>query len=271
MKKFILGTLVTIGVLVGVAAWILGDSFGPVSRLLKGEAKNKLESLVDQSKLDHAKAEEAVAQARVRAGEIQSIMAATNAHIANLEQDIAKAQLEIDRSRQTLMTIEARLMENKPIATQSGRILGEDEIRIRVQDHGQTIALAEEKINLFNGLLKNHQERRAYLAEVAKQVPIELAKLELSVKHLAEKVKMYEHYQARIKEDKNAGLANGAWLSDAQQTLETAHAEIDTRLAEFDAKMKLVNDNKPMKAPADHKNTLEDIRRILANDALAEK
>jgi len=264
-----LGLVLIVGITSLAVPWILGKNFRPWVSTVRLSAREQLEQLVDKYRFEMAKAQTAVADARKRVEAVRGALADTTAGIRAVENDLKLARHEVEEAKTQLAGMEQRLTAGQPVRLVSGRTLSTEEITIRAQDYGQRIDLANQKIAFLEDMLKRRQERKEKLARLNTQAPLELARLELSVRHLAAKVKLYEEQRARFEEEKDAETAVAGLFEQAQQTLEAAHTEVDHKLAEFDAMLDASLDTKV--APATEAATaggdaLSEIRRILGRD-----
>jgi chromosome segregation ATPase len=238
MFKFVSIALILVTALTLGAAWILGDDFRPWVRTLKDDRKSDLEQLVDSHRLQLHKAEHALEKASRQANEAERSLAATNAALVRLESDLRKARREAEDAKTILNELKQNSERGQTIVAGDGRVLSPQESQLRIADLTHQASLAEQRITMLEDLLRRHRERKERLEVVVREAPGELARLELSVRHLGEKVRLYEEYRELVPE---TGGGKDAF-AEARRTLEAAHAEVDARLKVVEGRMGAVSE-----------------------------
>lgn len=266
-RRSMLGVLAAVAVIGLAAWWVLGPNLGTWLTVLRLDARDQMEKLIDKQRYQLVKAQAAVGECRERVEKLREAFALATSDVKRRETALAGARRELDEARRQLEVIELTLSSGKAVRTVSGRQLSSDEVHLRVKDQGQRIELAKQKIAFHADLLKRAEERRDKLTQLHGQAPLELARLELSVRHLEEKVKMYQEQRELLRQEKEANGSVAGLFEKAQQTLEAAHADIDSKLAGLNA---LLDASRELAGPPSNDSTrnadlLAEVRNLLGS------
>lgn len=240
-RRTLIGTLLIGAVITLAVAGILGDRFGPWVDTARNAARGELESLVDQSKYRLALAEKAVEKARERCSKLREVVAQNESLIKVQERSLGQARREGDESRSGLAFIEERRKAGEVVRLRGGRELTSDELELRVLEYRQRIDQSQEKVRYLEAFVERCRVRQNQLLEQARQAPLELAKLELSLNHLAEKTRFYDE-QRKLLAAEGKMAADADLCKEARQTLDKAHAELDAGLSVFDNRFPFKDD-----------------------------
>jgi hypothetical protein len=267
-KKTSLAAVVVVGL--GIT-WVLGKNVRPWLATVKTSLRERLEQTVDKYKYELTKAELAVADARQQVSGVRKAQATAAAGVRRLEQELLRARKEVETCKTQLAALAKRLEAGETVRLVSGRALSAEEVALYVQDHGQRLELARQKIAMLEGVLGRRRERKAQLDELGRRAPLELARLEISVRHLGEKVKLCEEQKARLDEEQESEGDLTRLFEQAQSTLQSAHTALDVRLAEFDSLFRVgVQTPPPVAGEEDAaRRALTEIRTLLGKEAPA--
>ncbi|QDT78252.1 hypothetical protein Mal35_16840 [Gimesia maris] len=271
MFRNIIGvTLITVTVLF-VGSILLGDKALPMIMSVQNSAQDGLEELIGRYKVKHEAAKIAVKDATKRAATVNRTFQSEMVAIKHLDLSIASAKKDIDDAKLILAQYEDRLEHGLPVMLVSGRRLSPDEVRTRVRRCSHKIELANDKMAFLTSMQSSRQNRLTKLAELRKQAPIELDRLQLSLTFLEEKLAFYQEMKVMVDDNQIAQLQASGIFSTAQEALEDAHLAIDQQLSQFDAIVEATLGSEelaPTDGPSKASDTdlLADIRGILNKD-----
>lgn len=235
MRGHAMSRLLMVGVLVVLAvaalAWILGPDWESFKNAWKGSARDQILSLVEESRLKVARAEEKIEQAQKGQARLPGQIVRLRAHLDRIDRQKGQAEAQIARSRSDLQWMRKRLGEGLPVRTVSGRKLTVQQARLRVRRLQQQLALAGEKLTFMDQLRRKGSARLAKLQQQHRDGAFALEQLAMSRDALLEKAEWYEQ-MASLTEDLPEGAGGyDELLAEAQRTLEEAHVTLDARLA----------------------------------------
>jgi hypothetical protein len=215
--------------------WILGKNALPWLTTVRTSARESLEELVNKEKYELAKAQIGVEEARRKVIKNREAMSKCESGIRSVD-----SELKITRSDQTqlekqLALLKRRIDLKKPVRTVNQEELPPEQVELLLQDYTQRIELAKGKVAFLETMLNQRLERRDKLAHLYAEAPMQLARLEMSLRHLAGKVQFYEEHLTLVQDERSEELSLGGFFAEAQKTLAQAHTEIDAKLARFDA------------------------------------
>ena len=240
-RRTLTGTVLIAGAVVLVSAAILGDRFPAWWSAVRGSARDQLEGLVDQPKYRLARAEQAVEKARERCDRLRELRTQNDTLLKARERALAQARAEADESERGLARIDERRKAGEPVRLRGGRALTDDEVELRELDYRNRLQQSREKVRHLEAFVDRCRQRQARFREQAREAPLELAKLELSLTHLAEKTRFYEEQRKLLAAEGNVAAGDELY-KEARQTLDRAHAELDAGLAAFDTRFSARDD-----------------------------
>jgi chromosome segregation ATPase len=234
MSKLIIGFAALVALSIATLALVLGPDFRPFVRALRSDAKSEIESQVDPHRLHLARAEHALAEARHRAEEMKHALAATEAAVVRLGGELRAARRESEDAGYGLRKLKEQVEAGQEVRTADGRVLTKDEVELLLRDHEHRVQLAGQKVIVLEDVIRRHRARQAALEPVVRDAPAELKRLELSVKHLREKVKLYEELKDLKPDTVSTG---GDPFAEARRELEAAHADVDLTLRVLEGRL----------------------------------
>lgn len=241
LKRTLFGAVLIVGAVVLTSYVILGDRFTAWWTTVKHSARDELEDAINKSRYRQARAEQAVEKTRERCGKLRELQAQNENLLKGQERALAQARTEAEDSKRGLALIEDRRKAGEPVRLRGGRELTDDEVSLRELDYKNRLELSREKVRHLEASVDRHRQRTARLQEQARQAPLELAKLELSLKHLEEKTRFYEE-QRKLLAAEGDIVAGENLYKEARQTLDRAHGELDAGLSAFDTKFPTTDD-----------------------------
>lgn len=262
--------LVLLGVGLGLR-FALGKNFGPWTRAAQRTMVEKIEQLVDRYEMELEKARQAYEQAKERAIALRGQKVQAKVGVTTAEREIQVAQRGIVESKTQLATVENQLRKNEQIRLVSGRIATTIEIQAWIQDYANRIQVAEEKVSYLQQILTRRQARQQKLIELEEQSPAALQRLGNSLDFLARKLDLYRELKQWAQEETAADTQLVGLFENAQRTLEDAHANLDQKLAEFDALLEPTLKIEPTTSneTATPEKLAADIRQILQGGSAA--
>jgi chromosome segregation ATPase len=221
---------------VGALALIMGDRFHPWVRTIRKTARDHLETLVDESQYKLSQAEIAVENARKRQSQLGEATQKTEALLRSQEFELTAARTEGADLRTKLDVLRESRRTGESVRLVGGRKLGDDEVGLRLQDYEAKLEINTERVRFLESFVERCRDRRDGLLTAQRQMPQELARLEMSLTHLAQKVKLYEEKKKLLELEKNSEAARQELYQTAQQALQQAHAELDANLNMFQSR-----------------------------------
>ena len=246
--------------------WVMGDEVGPFVTTAKQSLRDQFVGMVDKYELELKKAEAEVAKAEERAVQLRMQKHKAAAGVTTLQREMQVVQNEVQDAQTQLALLRDNLEAGRQVRLVSGRLATDSELKSIVDDQATRIQIAQEKLSYLEQFMQRRKSRHDKLIQLDKQSPAALQRLRNSVGMLARKLEMYRDVREWVEQDEAAEVALTGLYDKAQRTLEDAHAQLDTKLAEIDAMldMSLELEVDPVKEPHSTDELLADIRTALA-------
>lgn len=269
--KNLFGLTVIVLVMILSVSVIMGDDWSPFVAEVRQTLKDQVESVVSGLELKQRRAEEQVIAARKKVARIPALVVETRGRINRIERNVMLARAERQNTRSELAVIRRRVEEDLPVRLVSGRELTPPATRLRIEHAEQKLGLVDQKIAVHEGFLEKLRDRLARLTEMRGRAHVELARLDMSVRFLGEKIAWQKEQLKLFSEDGETEEVLVGIFDRARGTLEDAHMSIDGKLAELDAMISFpLEEAIATGANGDSSETLTaEIDRILSDVKLA--
>lgn len=251
--------------------WLLGDDFGPWVDTAKESVKERFVKLIDEYQVELKKAQAAVKAAEQRAVTLRVQQRKAAAGLVTVDREIKLGQQEIAEAKTKLAGLRDNVGSGQTIRLVSGRAATDVDLRDIVDKYATNIELAQEKVAFLEQIRERRKARNSKLAELDKQSPGAIQRLQNSITYLEQKMALYREIKDWVDQEEAAESELTGLYDRAQRTLEDAHSRVDTKLTEIDAMLtaSLEVDVSPASEDIASDGLVEDIRSILGEDATA--